>query len=82
MRVIKDRNAGNSSNTYWKGTADREFCIELQVSIYGSRVGEYARDSAGRVRRFATRQAAERAMALLGWAEASAQVQQAPQEAP
>lgn len=57
IEVIKDRNAGNGFNTYWKGKADREFCIKV--------CNDYARDSKGRVRRFSTRRSAEKVAATL-----------------
>ena len=60
MQVIKDRNAGNSYNTYWKGKADREYCIELGMDQFLRM--QYARDSKGRVRRFSTRQSAQIAL--------------------
>lgn len=58
MQVIKDRNAGNHWNTYWKAKADREYCIEIDIGIY-------TRDSKERVRRFSTRKSAEKAMESL-----------------
>lgn len=51
LTIVKDCNAGNSCNTYWKAFSDREFCI-----TDGS---NYLRDSKGRVRRFASRRAAQ-----------------------
>lgn len=70
MRVIKDCNAGNGSNTYWRNPdmADRHFCIETDPGCSEPgrwRQPEYARDAAGRVRRFLSRDAAEKAMRKL-----------------
>lgn len=70
MRVIKDCNAGNGSNTYWRNPerADRHFCIETDPGSSEPghwRQPQYARDAAGRVRRFSTRDAAEKAMRKL-----------------
>lgn len=57
--IIKDRNAGNSANTYWRPAkaGGREYCIAIG--------DDYARDAVGRVRRFATRDAAERAFSKI-----------------
>ena len=57
-KIIKNRNAGNSPNTYFKGWSEREYCIQTG--------GDYARDSAGRVRRFVSRDSAEKAALKAG----------------
>lgn len=55
-KVIRDRNAGNSGNTYWKRTG-REFCIRIGA--------DYVRDRAGRVRRFASADAAKKVLTTI-----------------
>jgi hypothetical protein len=51
--IVKDPNAGNGPNTYYKGACPRPFCVRFGNA--------YLRDSAGRVRRFASREAAHKA---------------------
>lgn len=58
MIVIKDRNAGNGNNTYWKATADREYCIKTET--------DYLRTTSGKVRRFMTRAAAQKVIDKFG----------------
>lgn len=55
FEVIKDLNAGNSCNTYWKGMGDRAYCIR---SADGK---DFLRDAKGRVRRFGSKWAAVKA---------------------
>lgn len=52
-KVIRDANAGNSCHTYYKGFAERMYCVQVG--------NDYLRNKAGRVRRFETREAAEKA---------------------
>ena len=55
--IIKDANAGNSANTYYKAFSIREYCI---YSVAGN---DYLRDKVGRVRRFDSRDNAQKALA-------------------
>jgi phosphoribulokinase len=57
-KIVKDRNAGNSHYTYYKGWAQREYCIQIG--------NDYCRDGAGRVRRFSTFGSAEAAALKTG----------------
>lgn len=62
MEIIKDRNAGNSINTYWKPSKglglSRDYCIKTG--------NDYLRNKAGKVRRFSSRTKAQNIIDKLG----------------
>jgi hypothetical protein len=55
--AIKDANAGNSANTYWKpaNSFGRNWCIRFED-------GSYLRSASNKVRRFGSKNAAEKAV--------------------
>jgi hypothetical protein len=52
FEIIKDRNAGNSPNTYWKASGDRVYCIKTD--------NDFLRNKSGKVRRFGTKISAQK----------------------
>ena len=62
-KINNDPNAGNGSSTYWRShqSASRRYSVQFVE------VNDFLRDSADRVRRFATRKAAIKAAQAAGF---------------